>query len=294
MTIDIMLPFYGRADHFAQAVRSVLAQTDGNWRLVVIDDANPDTAPGEWARSLADPRVEYRRHERNLGINATFQECIDLSRAEWVTIFGCDDVMRPGYIARVRELIARHTAARIVHPGTGIIDAEGRPARTLVDTAKALYRPRGPRPLLLSGAELATSLTRGNWMNFPALVWHGPTIREIGFQQGYDVVQDLALALDVCRAGGALLLDDEIVFDYRRHGGSVSSWRAVDGSRFTEEREFFTALVADFRDRGWHRAARAARMHLSSRLNALTRMPSALRAGDRAGLAVLAGHVFLP
>ena len=292
MTIDIMLPFYGRSDHFVQSVESVLAQSADDWRLVIVDDANPDPAPGRWAQELTDPRIEYYRHEVNRGINATFQECIDRSRADWVTIFGCDDLMRPRYVQRIGELVQGHPAARIVHPGTNIIDAEGAPASSLVDTAKALYRPHGAKPLTLSGSALATSITRGNWMNFPALAWHGPTIREIGFQAGYHVVQDLALALDVCRAGGSLLLDDEVVFDYRRHSGSVSSWRAVDGTRFTEEREFFESLVPDFQSRGWTDAARAARIHLSSRINALTRMPSAIRARDRAGLAVLARHVF--
>lgn len=292
MTIDIMLPFYGRSDHFVQSVESVLSQIADDWRLVIIDDANPDAAPGRWAQELADPRIEYHRHEVNRGINATFQECIDRSRADWVTIFGCDDLMRPRYVQRIEELVHGHPDARIVHPGTNIIDAEGAPASSLVDTAKALYRPHGAKPLMLSGSALATSITRGNWMNFPALAWHGPTIRGIGFQAGYHVVQDLALALDVCRAGGALLLDDEVVFDYRRHSGSVSSWRAVDGTRFTEEREFFESLVPDFQARGWTDAARAARIHLSSRVNALTRMPSAIRARDRAGLAVLARHAF--
>ena len=43
--------------------------------------------------------------------------------------------------------------------------------------------------------------------------------------------------------------------------------------------------------RGWTRAARAARQHLSSRLNALTLLPLALRARSRSGVRVLGGHV---
>lgn len=294
MTIDIMLPFYGREDHFRQAVQSVLDQQDPDWRLVIIDDANPDPAPGLWAASIDDPRVEYRRHTQNRGINRTFQECLDESRGEWVTIFGCDDVMRPRYVARVRELIAAYPEAGMIHPGTSVVGADGEAVTTLVDTAKALYRPRGPRPLVLSGNDLAESITRGNWMNFPAIVWHGPTVRSIGFQPDYQVVQDLALALDVCRAGGSLVIDDEVVFDYRRHSSSVSSWRAVDGSRFIEERAFFHALVDDFRARGWTRAARAAKWHLSSRINAATKLPSAVIARDGRSLRTLARHAFRP
>lgn len=292
MQHDIMLPFYGRPDHFKTAVRSVLAQDDPDWKLVVIDDHYPDEEPGDWVRSIGDDRIEYIRHGTNLGINAAFHECVERSTSEWVTIFGGDDVMHPGYVSRVKALAASHPRAAMIHPGVRIIDGEGAPARTLVDTAKSLYRPRanGPEPIELSGESLAVSVTRGNWMNFPAVAWHGPTIRRTGFRTGFEVVQDLALVLDICEAGGTLVVDDEIVFDYRRHAGSVSSWKAVDGSRFSEEQTFFLSLVPRFRSLGWIRAARAARTHLSSRINALTRIPSALSARDAAGVSVLLRH----
>lgn len=288
--LDIMLPFYGREDHFRTAVTSVLEQDSDDWRLVIIDDAYPDPSPGAWARGISDPRVQYLRHEENRGINRTFQECLDLSTAPWVSVFGCDDVMEPGYVRRVAELTTRFPDAGIIHPGTDVIDADGEPARTIVDTAKAFYRPRGPRPLVLGGEQLAVSITRGNWMNFPSIAWHGPTVRSIGFRPDYQIVQDLALALDVCRSGRTLVLDDELVFHYRRHRGSVSSWRAVDGTRFLEEREFFVSEAERFDGEGWHRAARAARRHLSSRINAATQFVPALRAGDRTGARGLLAH----
>lgn len=289
--IDIMLPFYGREDHFREAVGSVLAQDTDRWRLTIIDDANPDPAPGRWAAGLDDPRITFLRHAENAGINRTFQECLEHSRAEWVVVFGCDDVMEPGYVRRVSELAARHPEAGIIQPGTSVIDGDGRAVRPLVDIAKGFYRPAGPKPHVLAGEDLAVSITRGNWMTFPSLAWHGPTVRSIGFRPGYDVVQDLALALDVCRTGRPLVLDDEVVFRYRRHAGSVSSWRAADGTRFAEERAFFRAQADDFAARGWSRAARAARTHLSSRINALTRMPSAVRARDTAGTRELWDHL---
>ena len=47
-------------------------------------------------------------------------------------------------------------------------------------------------------------------------------------------------------------------------------------------------------DLGWHKAARAARLHLSSRLHAATLLPSAARRGNTAGLRTLAGYAFGP
>lgn len=288
MTLDIMLPFYGRVDHFREAVAGVLAQTDPDWRLVVIDDHYPDESAGRWLVDIGDPRIEYRRHEQNLGINRTFQECVDSSTSDWFTIFGCDDVMRPRYVETIKRLASLHPDAAMIHPGVAIIDEDGQPTRTLVDTAKAFYRPS--EPTTLAGEALAVSVIRGNWMNFPAVAWRGDLVRPIGFRAGYHVVQDLALVVDLAEKGGSLVTDDEIVFDYRRHSGSVSSWRAVDGSRFVEEQGYFQSVAGRFDDRGWKRAARAARLHLSSRINAATQVPGALVHRDVAGAGILTRH----
>ncbi|MGH3919303.1 MAG: glycosyltransferase family 2 protein, partial [Pseudonocardiaceae bacterium] len=88
--------------------------------------------------------------------------------------------------------------------------------------------------------------------------------------------------------------DPEVCFCYRRHRASDSSWRALDGSRFVEERSFFLDEAARMQSCGWHRAARIARRHTSSRLNALTLLPSAVRQRHRSGMRVLARHAFGP
>ena len=75
-------------------------------------------------------------------------------------------------------------------------------------------------------------------------------------------------------------------------GASDSSWRALEGTRFIEEREFFTGLAGELSAIGWRRAARAARLHLSSRLNAAMLLPRAWRTGQHQGVRNLREHVF--
>ncbi len=41
-SIDILLPFWGDVGYMEQAVRSIQAQTDPDWQLVVVDDCYPD------------------------------------------------------------------------------------------------------------------------------------------------------------------------------------------------------------------------------------------------------------
>ncbi|WP_440708548.1 glycosyltransferase family 2 protein [Herbiconiux sp. YIM B11900] len=294
MTLDIMMPFYGRPDHFREAVQSVLAQSDPDWRLVIVDDVYPDTAPGEWAASLAaaDPRVHYLRNAVNLGVGGNFRECVRLLENERAVLMGCDDRMHPRYVERMASLAAAYPSASILQPGVEVIDAEGAVHHPLADRVKGLLRFRGSGARSYSGEPLATSLLRGNWAYFPSIVWRSEELRRHGFRPGFEVVQDLALMIDIILDGGSFVLDDEVCFSYRRHAASVSAVTGPDGAKFAEERALFAEAASRMRARGWPAAARAARLHVTSRLNALSELPAALRARDAQGRRALLRHAF--
>ncbi|SKA93757.1 Glycosyltransferase, GT2 family [Agreia bicolorata] len=290
MTLDILMPFYGRVDQFRLAVESVRAQTDDDWRLVIVDDVYPDLSAGQWVRELDDPRITYLRNDHNLGVSGNFNRCVSLIENDFSVIMGCDDLMRPGYVARVANLRSRYPNVDIIQPGVSVVDEHGNPSEPLPDRVKTLLRPRGPKPQLLGGDDLATSLLRGNWCYFPSLCWRSDRLREFGFRENRRVVQDLTLILQIVLSGGTLLLDDETVFDYRRHAASVSSLGGVDGSKFAEERDVFYEAADRCEALGWHRAARVARRHIPSRLSALWSLPAALHWGDADGRRALLRH----
>lgn len=291
-TVDVMLPYYGPVDLMQQTVRSVLEQDDPNWRLTVVDDGYPDGSVAEWFASLDDPRVRYLRNEHNLGANRNYQKCLELVEHEYTVIMGADDVMLPNYVRTVRAAFEAHPGASVLQPGVHVINEHGESGAGLIDVTKRwVYAPRVRGRAILAGENAAVSLLRGNWLYFPSLCWRSDAITGRKFREGLNVVQDLALALDLIYSGETLLVDPEPCFQYRRHSASDSSWRALEGTRFIEERQFFTAEAERAAEHGWTRAARVARSHLSSRLNALSLLPSAVRAKHRPGIRNLSKHV---
>ncbi len=286
-----MIPFYGDPGLFRDAVESVRAQSDPDWRLVVIDDVYPDTTPGEWVSSLGDERIHYVRNETNLGVSGNFTRAVELVRNEHFVLMGCDDLLESGYVAAMRAAIARHPTGSYFQPAVTVIADDGSPALPLADRVKAWYRPKHTQPVVLSGERLAVSLLRGNWTYFPSICWTAQVVRRHGFDAEFDVVLDLALQLDIVASGGSLVLLPERTFRYRRHAGSVSSWTAQDGTRFDEERAFFLSAKRRLRVAGWSHAARVASAHWSSRLNAVTKLPAAVAKRDRPGLRALTRHI---
>ena len=294
-SVDILLPFYGDVGYLRLAVESALAQTDPDWRLLVVDDGYPDPAVADWFAALGHPQVHYSRNAANLGANGNYRHALTLAEADWVVVMGADDLMLPTYVATVRALLAAHPAAAVVQPGVGVVGSDGHRILPVADRVKAALRPGGLRPRdrgvrELRGERLSASLLRANWTYFPSLCWRRDLVTSIGFRTGLDVVQDLALLLDVVAAGGSMVLGDETVFLYRRHPGSDSALRAATGTRFDEEREFFSTMAAESRSRGWSRAARSARWHLTSRLNAASLVPAAVRGGGWSSARVLLRH----
>lgn len=279
--VEVLLPFWGDPGYLYEAVASVQAQTDPDWSLVVVDDHYPDPAVADFFARLDDPRVRYLRNETNLGISANFERCRQLATGDLVVFLGCDDLLHPTFVARARAVLAEFPRAAMLQPGVRVVDGAGTEVRPVADRTKDLLRPRASRPRELSGEDLATSLLRGNWLYWPSLVFRREWIAERTFRLDHAIVLDLALVLDVVRAGGTLVLDPEVTFSYRRHAESLSSTAAVDGSRFRDDRRYF-AEIADHLDRdGWSRAARTARRRWISRLHAVTLVPGALRGPGR-------------
>lgn len=290
-TIDIIMPFYGDPGQFKEAVLSVIAQDDPDWRLVVLDDCYPRWNPTDWVLALGDPRVVLERNPENLGVSRTFDRCIDLAENRYVAIPGCDDRLLPGYVGEVRELIERFDGPEYVQPSVRVIDESGDVALPLADRIKGFVRPRLDGPTTLSGDALATTLMRGNWTYFPAICWRADTLRRFRFTDRYEIVMDLALQLDILLDGGRMAISTTPSFEYRRHSASASSYTASDGTRFLEERDFYRSISRRLRDAGWHRAARAATWRVTSRLNALSKVPGALVHGRWSAVALLLGHV---
>ncbi|HEX7536742.1 MAG TPA: glycosyltransferase family 2 protein [Dermatophilaceae bacterium] len=296
MTVDVLLPYYGDVAMMKQAVESILGQTSPDWTLTVIDDRYPDESiPGYFGTLAAqDSRITYLRNEQNLGANGNYRKALTFVRHELAVVMGADDVMLKNYIETVVAAHEQFPSAQIIQPGVEVIDEHNQHATGLVDRMKRVYTPRVPGRTgrrLLSGEPLAVSLIRGNWLYFPSVCWRSDALVAMSFREGLNVVQDLALALDLIKAGGCLVVDSTVCFQYRRHRQSDSSWRALEGTRFIEEREFFTGMAGEFDAIGWRRAARTARLHLSSRLNAATLLPRAWRSKQHQGVRNLREHV---
>ncbi len=122
-----MIPTYN-ADHFLEAtLRSVLDQDPGPERMeiVVVDDRSPNGHAEAVVRRLGTDRVRFHAGATNVGLARNWNRCIEVSRGHWVHILHQDDLVLPGFYARLAEADAALPQPGIAFSSHGVIDGDG-------------------------------------------------------------------------------------------------------------------------------------------------------------------------
>ena len=275
--VHVVVAYWGDPDLLDRAVDSVLAQSDPDWRLTIVDDHYPDLRAQLTYSTHPDARVSYLRNSDNLGLTRNFERCRQVADGDLVVFLGCDDLLLPDYVAEMRRARLAHPTASIFQPGVRVIDADDQPSSGLGERVKAWLSPRGTRPVTLRGEDLAVSLMRGNWLYWPSLAFEHSAVAGHSFRPDLPIVLDLAFVMDNVLDGAELVVLDRVTFCYRRHGESASSVSSVRGSRFDDEKLLYREMVRRFEARGWRRAAGVARRRIVSRLHELSLVPGAVR-----------------
>jgi glycosyltransferase involved in cell wall biosynthesis len=291
-SLQFVIPYYGDAGLLRQTVESVLQQRDPRWTLTIVEDGQLGTGVRNWVEHLDEDRVRYEVNERTLGVAGNFQRCLDLADDDYVVFLGSDDRLLPTYVGHVHAAIAEHADITILQPGVRVIDDLGVPIQPIGDRLKSWLNPTRNGPVVMQGEALMASLMRGNWAYFPSVVWRREALAAIGFRQDLQIVLDLVALVTLVLDGARLLVTDEVVFEYRRHRSSTSSVATVTSARFVEERRAYTEFDRMARDKGWRRAARASRRHVTSRMHAALLVPGAVRAGNWRICGAYLRHVF--
>jgi glycosyltransferase involved in cell wall biosynthesis len=125
------VPIRDDVERLPQALESLLAQTERDTLVVVVDDSDGD-GPGAIARSFAerDTRVSYHRNERRLGLVGSWRRAFALARsaAPGAPYFawGSDhDLWEPGWLAALCKELDARSGAVLAYPLNDSISSSG-------------------------------------------------------------------------------------------------------------------------------------------------------------------------
>lgn len=120
---SVVIPLYNKRNYVAAAIESVLAQTFGDFELLIVDDASTDGSAAV-AKTFPDDRIRVISHERNKGLSATRNTGIREANADYVAFLDADDTWKPAFLETISQLIDSYREASVfatkyeeVHPG---------------------------------------------------------------------------------------------------------------------------------------------------------------------------------
>jgi glycosyltransferase involved in cell wall biosynthesis len=126
--VIIGLPVYNGQKYLGAAIDSHLSQSFGDFALVISDNGSTDATAdicADYARR--DPRVIYLRSPENRGILWNHRRVMEpiTSPRQYFRWAGADDVMEPGLLQAMVEILDARPEVEAVVPGTKNIDDQG-------------------------------------------------------------------------------------------------------------------------------------------------------------------------
>lgn len=231
--VSILMPCYNAERYLAAAVRSVLAQTHGDFELIAIDDGSTDRTLAilnEFA--AADSRVRVISHE-NRGMGRALNDALEQCRHEWVARMDADDVMLPNRLERQLAFVAGRPEVVVASSLVQYIDESG----------AVIGRNRSEFTDSLKVVE-AVAEHRLVGFHHPAVLMRRDVVKEAGgYRPQFWPCDDADLWNRIAeRRPRGVVVQDEYLMQYRIHGSSV----CVANARLTGQKtEWVAACVRE-------------------------------------------------
>lgn len=203
--VSIVMPSYNTAGFIGESIQSVLAQTYGNWELIIVDDCSKDDTDGAVSPFLSDSRIRYFKNEKNSGAAVSRNRALKEAKGRWIAFLDSDDLWEP---QKLEKQIAFMQERDCSFSYTNYIE---------IDEAS---QPNGRQ---VTGPKRITKQGMHNYC-WPGCLTVMYDAEAIGLIQIADIKKnnDYAMWLKVCRKADCYLLDETLA-KYRKRSGSISN-----------------------------------------------------------------------
>ncbi|MFL6245727.1 MAG: glycosyltransferase family 2 protein [Thermoanaerobaculia bacterium] len=208
MKLSVVMAVFNGAATLRATLDSILAQTERDFELIVVDDGSTDATPSILA-GYGDPRLRVIA-QANAGLTRALMRGCAEARTDAIARHDCGDRSHPERFARQLALLEHAT---VVSCATRFVDADG----------DLLYIARA------NGDEVRRSLLHDDAAHIHALPHHGSAMfrrdaysRAGGYRAEFRVAQDLDLWIRIAQNGGTFAIAEEVLYDATADVRSIS------------------------------------------------------------------------
>lgn len=249
---SVMIPSHECGRFLPETIAGVLAQDPGPdvMEIEVVDDASVRDDLAEVVNRCGLGRVRYFRQPANVGHIRNFQTCLERARGHYVHLLHGDDVVRPGFYARL--------AIGLAQPGVGAafcrhehIDAAG----------QLLYTSPLERPAPGVLEDWLPQIAVRQRLQTPSIAVRREVYERLGgFAPTLRWVEDWEMWTRIA-AHYAVWFEPQVLAAYRRHGASSTARHEQSAEDARDRRRAIDLIAAHLpaaSAAGLHRQACAA------------------------------------
>jgi glycosyltransferase involved in cell wall biosynthesis len=211
--VSVLVPVYNtNHDHLREAIDSILGQTFPNFELIILNDSPDNDELEKVVLSYKDPRIVYKKNERNLGISSSRNRLLKLARGEYLAVFDHDDVSVPERLALEVDYLNKH-------PSVGVVSGQ-------YQTFGIKNKPPSRNPL--DDSDIKIDLTYGCAVFHTAAMIRKSVLTEhgMGYEEKFSPAEDHRLftrLMDFTEFRNI----DKVLVKYRWHGANTSRHKQV-------------------------------------------------------------------
>lgn len=234
----VIVPVYNVEAYLEKCVQSILAQTEPDFELLLVDDGSTDHS-GALCDQLAqtDPRIQVI-HQKNQGLGGARNTGIQAAAGDWVLLVDSDDWIEPELLEKTLEAGLREEADLVMF-GFRSVDEQGNTLQTFVEdvpTDQGLTLKDHP-DLLMTAPSAWRRLYRRELLSrtgilYPPRVWY----------------EDIRTTPKLLAAASRVVFLNYVGYDYLSRTGSITKNQNADRNR--EILWAFDDLLPYFQDQG--------------------------------------------
>jgi glycosyltransferase involved in cell wall biosynthesis len=212
--VSIGMPVHNAERHLATAVESVLAQSFGDFELIISDNASTDGTEQIVQRYLQrDARIRYQRFDTNRGVAHNWNAVMRAARGRYFKWLAGSDAIAPDLLERCVQVLRERDDVVLVFGRTRWIDDAGTPHELCeLDFAVPHASPAARFGCVVNALsvnnQINAGLIRTSALRRTALLGNYPS-------------SDLVLMAELALQGPFVLLPQELL--RRRRGPEVST-----------------------------------------------------------------------
>jgi GT2 family glycosyltransferase len=217
-TFTIAMPAYNASRTIVPAIRSVLAQTQPDFELLVVDDGSVDDTVAK-VLEFDDERMRLLR-QANSGPGAARNLAINAGRGRYVSMLDSDDLWLPTYLETMGDMLDANPDVGLAYTDAWVLDdATGRIRRTT-----AMHYQHPPRDPPREPHDFLALLLRNRNFVFTSTTVRRSVFERVGlFKAALKPAEDYGLWLRIVAGGYRAMRTPGNLAVYRKHPGSLST-----------------------------------------------------------------------